>query len=495
MKPTEEFTGVWWFPDNPEERMAGVLTFDSSQGGLLELRPSRPPLRKTDIYESYDVIHGRLSNGKEATLASCQDCGQARGFGSGRPAEDAVVTWRIHGNVVFLGLHLPAYKQNNIRSLTTSFRYLYRWMDTAGVSLSHGEKFQDLDLCYREPEPIILSFLPDFEMALGTRLSNIPASPDWDGETTIIEEAYVSIRTPDPRSYNYYYEIVKCLQDFFTIASLRYCPPHNIRVEGGFRPNKLGDGTVIYPNADVLFMDFLSDSKERAPHPLEFLFRLSDVTKELGQYLGNWFGKKDLLYHLRVLYLSSRYTRQSFVESQFLTIVQAVEVYHRRFFDGMYLPKSWFEEKILPVLVNALPKEIDIAYKENCAPQDLRSFCDTARSSLKWLNEYSLLRRLKVLTREFADVITPFVPDPMRTIKEVSDARNYLTHWTEQDTKAAKSPERLAVLVYFLQLIIEIGFLREMGFKTDVISKIIHRNLIYKWRFDPVVWQKTNAAP
>jgi hypothetical protein len=179
------------------------------------------------------------------------------------------------------------------------------------------------------------------------------------------------------------------------------------------------------------------------------------------------------------------------MELQFLTIVQAVEVYHRRFFDGIYLPKSWFEKKILAGLVIALPHEIDTAYKKDCTPQDLQSFCDAAGSSLKWLNEYSLMKRLKVLINEFAETIGPFVPDPVKAIKEVSDARNYLTHWTEQDTNAAKSPERLAVLVDFLQLIIEIAFLREMGIEPNVINDMFHRNSIYKWRFDPAVWRNT----
>ena len=492
MSDVERYDGVWWFPEKPNERYSGSLTFDSFNGGVLELRPARAPARKATGQESYDVIHGQIGTGQDVTVAGCLDMGQVHAFRSTRPVEDDIVSWRIHADLLFLGFLLPSYAGDHITNLTTSFRHLYRWMALSGATLDHGERFQDIDLRYREPEPIRLSLSDEFDLALGVRLASIPGGMGWDGDTAINEEALVSIQSRTPRPYEFFHRIVRDLQDFFSVASLRFSPPVHIRVTGSFDPDVRDDGSSFLPYADVRVQSFHQEPEAGPPHPVDFLFRLPDIRDELQAALKAWFTKRDKLHHVRSLYLTARYTPQVFVDSQFLTTICAVEAYHRRFFEGQYLPHAWFELEVQSALAAQLPTSVPVEYQAQCSSNDLKVFRDSAARSLRWLNEYSLRKRLKVLFREFEDVLRAFLPDGKTAIEEIVDARNYLTHWTEQATDVTERPERLAVLTDLLHLVLEVGFLREMGISQERMRGLVGRVQVYRRKLGPQVWGRTD---
>ncbi len=74
-----ECKGYWWLPNNPDENVAGVLTYIPDEKILLELIgafDSKKDFIDTLLNEnSEDIIHGLTSDSKELTLVNCHSFG------------------------------------------------------------------------------------------------------------------------------------------------------------------------------------------------------------------------------------------------------------------------------------------------------------------------------------------------------------------------------------------------------------------------------------
>ena len=81
MKQTEsfEFKGYWWLPSNPDNKVAGVITYTSGKSLVLELFGSfeeRGNTIECFMSKSHeDTIHGTLENAKKITLLQCDPSG------------------------------------------------------------------------------------------------------------------------------------------------------------------------------------------------------------------------------------------------------------------------------------------------------------------------------------------------------------------------------------------------------------------------------------
>ena len=80
MKLSEEhiFKGYWWLPDNPNNKVAGVLTYTPGERMCLELLGGFENAQGEYIglfdeeNKSIPLIYGKDSNAKEITLVDCR---------------------------------------------------------------------------------------------------------------------------------------------------------------------------------------------------------------------------------------------------------------------------------------------------------------------------------------------------------------------------------------------------------------------------------------
>ena len=63
MKNENEYKGIWWLPENLDDKIYGTLKFSNDDGIILDLFGSF----RTDK-EEYEIILGFTSNGKWITL-------------------------------------------------------------------------------------------------------------------------------------------------------------------------------------------------------------------------------------------------------------------------------------------------------------------------------------------------------------------------------------------------------------------------------------------
>ena len=161
-----------------------------------------------------------------------------------------------------------------------------------------------------------------------------------------------------------------------------------------------------------------------------------------------------------------------YLQHQFLSLIQAIEAYHRRKFEGKYLSDEKYEPiyKKFEGIINKLGIE--------------DPFKDALKSKLKYGNEYSLIKRLRDLFEKYREIFDNFIDDRVAFINKVKDTRNYLTHYDKNLMENAVDGEQLYYVTQQLKIVIVICLLSELGFNFKEIKNLLVRNRRYKYVFN-----------
>ena len=154
------------------------------------------------------------------------------------------------------------------------------------------------------------------------------------------------------------------------------------------------------------------------------------------------------LYFLAQLRLQPSHT------TKFLSLAQALEVYHRKQCSDKYMETSEFK-RIVKNLTRRFPEK------------DKNWF----RMRLQHANELTLRDRLERLIEPF-DKFVGGEREP-QLVNFIADTRNYLTHYTPSlEPKVAKGDD-LYILCLKMELLFELHFLELMGFSPQKIDSIV----------------------
>ena len=148
-----------------------------------------------------------------------------------------------------------------------------------------------------------------------------------------------------------------------------------------------------------------------------------------------------------------------------MTLVQALEAFHRRTSNDKYMEEDKFEE-IRKNLIKQIPKK------------DRNWF----GSKLQYANELTLKNRIEKMIEPFDH----FIDDERkpRLINSIKDTRNYLTHYdSELEPKAAKDQD-LHILCLKIEALFQLHFLKLIGFNDQEIDDIADEYSDIKRKFD-----------
>jgi len=215
-------------------------------------------------------------------------------------------------------------------------------------------------------------------------------------------------------------------------------------------------GTPII--VDILYQP-VRNAPRRNPRADEFLFKLPDIAGLEQDCFSNWFTKAGWLDPVCALYFGTLYNPSKYLDFNFLTLVQAVEAYHRR----------------ASLQTDKPPGEHDARIKEilDAAPPEHR---DWLREQLRYSNELSLRRRLKILFAQFSYLLDDLIPDRKAAINAIYDNRNYLTHYDPALRGRAATGASLLFLVEVLKFLLQACFLHELGLPEATIREFASRS-------------------
>ena len=373
-----EYKGKWWLPDKPEEQISGTLKYSPVNGAILDLIESFKKNRDINQLLQPDIISGNSSDGKEITLHKCFETS----FNIGSPG---FTSSSFYANIVIIGQHFPKPEDIKFRNLSVNYQYFEEW-SKIGVFSYHrnpGETFKKYEVKYEAPEPVEAK-IDNFKISFA---HNFNVSGDWLREVNLKRTTFIKIEPEHELHFEEYQNILYHLQNFLSLATMRAIYPLSIKATT--EQNKIispfSNGKVHYPSIDIFYNVMGKQDLSKKLTHYDMLFTFEDISGQFETYIQNWFGKADKLKPVYDLFFGTLYNPSMYLELQFLSLIQAIESFHRRRYGGEYLlgEKCLFSWDNVPGndserLTKFLRDELDIEWVENAKihkPNGNRTIC------------------------------------------------------------------------------------------------------------------------
>lgn len=361
-----EYKGIWWLPDKPEKQVSGTLRFTPDEGAILDLTGSFRGNKNIGKVSDPEIILGVSSNGKNITLYKCFE--NKSTFNS-----SGFQTSSFHINVVFIGAHFQKSEDTKFKSISVHYLYLDEWVNISGFDIkSWGGK--KVKIKYKLPKSFQAKISGGFKISINFRCK-VSSRSFGQEEVTIKQNTEIKIETSEDKPFEDYLKIMSHIQNFLTLGITM--PVYPLVITGLTEVNN-------YPPAKVEVFYQLSDIPKghESLLPFDMLFTFNDISNRFEPLLKNWFEKKDFLEPVFNLYFGTLYNTRMYLENHFLSLIQAIESFHRRIYGGKYLPDEDYKE-VYDTLVTAIPEDVESELK------------DRLMEYLKYGNEFSLRKRLK----------------------------------------------------------------------------------------------------
>lgn len=437
----EEFIceGIWSVIDGQREKLCGTLKFAPDSGATLTLLGSTSvidSISKTlyskggaDGIPYQEIILGNSLNKRVITLFNCILTGNSSNYPDPGPS-----TLSFMVNIVFDGTLFT--KKEDIKFCTLSVRFtnLDEWANISGSDLH---------------EPIRVIKQDDYEISIEfTR----PLYAHMQNDAYITQNAWVTIKSTAEKTLEEYKKIIKKIENLLTLFIIM--PVYPLQITGTTKNN----------NRPVeIFYRIPNYNKKSVVWP-QMLVSYKEISDRFENLVKNWFEKEELLEPVYILYFDTLYNPSMNVLHRFLSYVQAIETYHRRFKKNCELPEEEHEKRITEI---------------SEAVQKHKKWLE---GKLKYSNEPNLQKRLLDILDEYSQITDLFIEPKRRGIitQKIVDSRNYYTHGNLKLKTLAADWEELTCLQYKLKMLLEICLLNELGFSITEIRRSMVKNELYK---------------
>jgi hypothetical protein len=445
-----EHSGMWWLPTNPQNKVAGTLTFSNEDGIALELIGALEDFGNFNRREPCPLILGLSGDGKRITLSNCVFAGVSVGMpGFARESYKA--------SFFLTGVHFSEPDEVRFSRLSVRFSHLADWVRTSGFAVKKYWNEHKIEVTYSLPAD------RETEISKGRISLSFICNTSGDGieEMNLRQSVWLELKAHNEYGFNdLTYQCVRPLQDLLSLATTK---PNSILELNVFSKQAFfekEDGETVEIPIQLCFQQkYFEPRLGNLLIPDYMLFTLGDIADDFQSVMERWFAISEDLDTVCNLFFGVQYTPTLNLENRFLNVVQAVESYHRRRMKNEVLPKA--EHKRLK---SAVLNKVDAEHKI------------WLEGLLAYSNEPRLEHRIRELTEKAAEVINPLVTNKEEFAKKVKDTRNYLTHYDKRLKEKAARGEELFWLTQKLSYLLQACFLIELGLPLEKCAQLLHRN-------------------
>ena len=478
MRIKEEFkkSGYFWLPSAPDNKFPGTLSI--SDGGIIDLEivelfesvgsdglnwesfDSDALNWEPAFYNNFKRLVGHIET-DEVTL---DDCKFKKGFPNRRTGLSRSL---LRVDRVFAGIKYGENEIPRFNILIFSVDGINQWIGKSLERINSPNPnnplaYQRSIISFQHPEPVSFNLPNGMELSITfTQERSGSMSPR---EEKITQRTYFKLVSQDARELDEFTSIVEKIVNFLCFAmgnivcfdsmeaiseNLSLLPP--LQEDLGYDKIGLLPINIFYKS------QFYSKDKPRIG--FNRLFEFKQIQNDAERIICNWINAYEQINPAFNVYFLATMGIQPSLETNFLTLMQGLEAYHRRTSNEKQMNESEFEE-LVQDLIEKCPKE-----KSNWL-----------KGKLQYANELTLRNRIKRMLEPFADV---FGDEERRRvlINGIMDTRNYLTHYDlSLESKAAKGGD-LEVLCLKIEALFQLHFLQLIGFSQEDINSIADHQL------------------
>lgn len=437
-------SGFFWLPADPENRLPGTL--EISDGGRIELKVLGAIGGRLHLFDDLRFIPrivGIVEKYGAVTLDRC--------FFTSRTFEgNGIAHGRIFVHQAFLGVLMSEGEPVRFNEFRFSVEGLDEWLHVSGI-VTDGTASK-ISVSYTRPNDIVLK-LPG-----GARLT---FSHSWNlapafNRVGITQKASIRVAADEPLSFDDSVFIAHQLTHFLCLAidktvAIDAFSAMVMATEGGSGPEKPTEVKVLYQSIPFTERDPKTDN-------FRMLFDYAQIATTAEEKIGRWFAAYELFRPTLALYFSARTGAHKYLDSKFLSLVHALETFHRRTSDERLMDDCRYL-KLVNELTEACPEE----HKKWLAQR------------LAYGNELSLGKRLLLLAKPFEAQLGG-KKRCSALIRKIADTRNYLTHYDKKLEGKAATGNELYGLCVVAEAIVQLHVLKQVSFTDAEIDAIVTKS-------------------
>ncbi|MEU5934560.1 HEPN domain-containing protein [Micromonospora sp. NPDC047187] len=461
-----EWAGLWWLPDDPDERIPGVLRYEPEDGLVLSLigafedrifsNPFPGVVAVHEGHRTWHVIHGAAEQ-REITLLACVPNSSKRTIGARVKSPDKQT---VAAATALIGAHVSGEDDAAFSATEVSVEDLGLWAASSVFEGFHGapdgkpDGSGSISVKPSEAQSIVVH---------GTefRLLHRHTLPFFDqrrGGTVgrMRDTAFVRIVNTDPFSLNDALDAASLVQDLIALATHRAAGVIWLRLQLAEADSaSRGDRPSLRRDADVLYSpSVLGKHDAKAVDHHRVFFTCASFPFE--EVVPRWCEAHGRLQVAINMILGLRYAPARYIENNLLTAVGAAEVLHRRL---------GIEERPMPSDEFKPMREAMLAH----VPEDHRE-----RFKRAIRNDPTLHDRLYALAARPDDkAIGLLMPDVDRWARRTTRARNDLAH---EGRTLHHSVEELAAIVEVTTAVVILNVLHELGLPAERQREIVQEH-------------------
>jgi len=461
-----EYEGIWWQPENIENRLYGTLKYSPESGAYLELKGSFIAIAESDknnkaikaIEKDFllqpTIILGKTIDGKSITLYRCIQIKLTQHF-------PGLAVSLFYVYFVFIGCHFNKEEDIIFKCISIEYSNLDDWSHVSGFK---EKRETDRNGCTKRYE-LIYESPPSIEARIDKYRISINFDLDYHSkifrEYHLEQKIFIKITSDISTHFNNYIsEITSHIQNFLSLAIGRAIYPNKIIGNSDAIITRLNENKIVFKPIYIFYNLGQFAKLPVRINVLEVLFFYEDIIDNFELYLNNWVKKAGYLQPVYDLYFGTLYNPLMSLNHQFLNLAQALESYHRRMYDGKYVSDDDYKRQY-QCFLNAIHKEIKSDFK------------DSLKIKLKYLNEFSLKKRIKEILRKFGSLTKLVLGGDKSLISDITNTRNFLIHYDKDIETKAKKGQELYWLVQKMRFLLEICLMFELGMSGKLIKKLI----------------------
>jgi len=434
-------------PDT-ETPISGSLKIIPGKNAELKLVGSFRSVKEIFLGEKSktEIILGELPTGEKVTLYKCfvtQQQVSTPGF----PVESYFV------HFVFIGAHFKNSDDITFRTIRANYSYLDSWVNISGFDIQHQLDAGEFIIKYKSPQPIQAN-INDYKVSIDFEFGGLKMSI-VQKDIYLEQKTIIKIDFSDEKSLEECIDVISLIQNFLTLGVGEPVKP--IKIKGLTDSNKLTiNGKDYKQSIEIMYATQYRSDEQEDIIPQNMVFSFKDVSDNFEDCLRNWVEKAESLEPVYNLYFGTLYNPHMYLEHSFLSLVQALESYHRRVIGSSELPEIEHEKRVNSILESS--------------PHEYKKW-------LKGLLKYSNEPRLRARLIEILELY-PQIRESKRNrdifFNVVVKIRNHLTHYTNPDDEIIKTVlkdrQQFYDIVQNLKSLMELCFLTELGFDENKIT-------------------------
>lgn len=442
---TQEYKGLWWLPENPKHKVAGILYYTAGEELRLELIGSfdiQHPVGIAAIMnvKREDVIWGQASDGTFITLLDNGCKISHRGC-----AEFSTVVYSA--KEVAIGLHIDSIDDKRFFKGIARIPELSYFLFPAAVKqlVMDTENGSGIYIKYEDPKQDEREVgKTDVGNGLSICLCRNASfsSGEFSFKPTFEQNTLLQIESNKPVSFKQLYEAVVRYEGFLSLATLREVRYSGLRLYSDDCKVRIGDGNYRHMPVivDTIFHKKPSDKKI---DPYKFLFAYKQISDRYSDALKKWFTEDEQFNAIRGHFLDSIDYHGPFSYINFLVAIQAVEGYGRRY----------------------LEEEIKAYRKTLSGDQKKKALLNILTTVF---SQYQGVRKVKQDTN----------------LEAIVEARNYHSHLLKRKGQPLVKTEELFILTDELRKVLICCILAYLGFSNaeiDNLTNSTYNELFQEW--------------